>query len=175
MQWSMLYGGNGGPSQLDEGYTQAKSKNNSRARARQIWDPTRKLLFCTTKVEIISPSVSIDNLQMYSKRVFTVHENMKDRNWASNIYIFFLQELSIKTEGDVLIVLAKHETKAEGTWDIFFINCKHAKHKGNCCCDQAFFEWNIQSSRRSELRLQAVRAEVLLALRGQAREDILIS
>ena len=71
MQWSMLYGGNGGPSQLDEGYTQAKSKNNSRARARQIWDPTRKLLFCTTKVEIISPSLSIDNLQMYSKRVFT--------------------------------------------------------------------------------------------------------
>ena len=45
---------------------------------------------------------------------------MKDRNWASNIYIFFLQELSIKTEGDVLIVLAKHETKAEGTWDIFW-------------------------------------------------------
>ena len=71
MQWSMLYGGNGGPSQLDGGYTQAKSKNNSRARARQIWDPTRKLLFCTTKVEIISPSLSIDNLQMYSKRVFT--------------------------------------------------------------------------------------------------------
>ena len=26
----------------------------------------------------------------------------------------FTQELSIKTEGDVLIVLAKHETKAEG-------------------------------------------------------------
>ena len=26
----------------------------------------------------------------------------------------FPQELSIKTEGDVLIVLAKHETKAEG-------------------------------------------------------------
>ena len=25
-----------------------------------------------------------------------------------------MQELSIKTEGDVLIVLAKHETKAEG-------------------------------------------------------------
>ena len=28
--------------------------------------------------------------------------------------MFCVQELSIKTEGDVLIVLAKHETKAEG-------------------------------------------------------------
>ena len=35
---------------------------------------------------------------------------IKNRNTEPN----FPQELSIKTEGDVLIVLAKHETKAEG-------------------------------------------------------------
>ena len=32
----------------------------------------------------------------------------------SHSQYIFTQELSIKTEGDVLIVLAKHETKAEG-------------------------------------------------------------
>ena len=60
--------------------------------------------------------MSIANLQI---PFFCAQENTRPNQLQTcalhQILIFFLQELSIKTEGDVLIVLAKHETKAEGT------------------------------------------------------------
>ena len=96
------------------------------------------------------------------------------RSWASNINFLFVGT-EHQDGGWCVDRVGEAWDESRRYLGDFFMNCKHATHKGKCCCDQAFFEWNIESSRRSELRLQAVRAEVLLAFRGQAREDILLT